>query len=180
MNDRSFRLARTAAMTVLILFLIGRFAKLISLVEIAALPGWWVWMLNLPLLLLVPPIAIMAHGINRSTGGRLYDRRIFLVTVVVASITILVTSTPLLTFVRIAVYAALEPFVGNAALPITAFLLCLHLVIFCVWMLIVLRWSSKRLLDAHGCVACGYDLTGLAGDRCSECGHVVAPLIEGV
>jgi len=60
---------------------------------------------------------------------------------------------------------------------------CSLLLVFVSWLLIgVTTFVVDPILDRirrfpadHECARCGYDLRGTEGDRCSECGHPIAP-----
>ena len=148
-DDRTFQFVRTTAITVLILVLITFVATLMAGVWAHGfhIGGFLARRIQLlaPVLLL-PLLAIMAHRINLAMGGRLFDRRTYIATLVVAGIAILVTSLADLSTI-------LGPFAGSAAVDIGSLNLWFLEQLLFVWMLVVLSMSIRRLRDVRGGVS---------------------------
>jgi len=149
-NDRTFQLFRTTAITVLILVLITFAATLMAHIWAhGSHAGGFLAARGIQLLapvLLLPLLAIMAHRINLAMEGRLFGRRTFIATLVVAGIVILVTSVADLS-------TNLKPLAGIAAVDIDPLILWFLEQLFFVWMLVVLSMSIWRLRDVRGDVS---------------------------
>lgn len=120
---------------------------------------------------LVFVLGLAAVRVNRRIGGCLVTRRMFRLTLVLATV------LALCDLVIMIVRHSVGPSMALLGLRFDPYRPILHL-LFAAWVLVVLRGSLRRVIIPGRCANCGYDVSATPGDRCPECGGDPRPLHE--